>query len=527
MIGLLIKTRVKTFLNLLKDSRRVRFAAIIIFALLLFGYVIAGFLAKILRMAAANPELGNKVIESVVALSIHGVFLLTCFYGLSYAVYSVFFGRELELLFSLPFKRRDVFLFKVLEAAFFNSRISLIFAMPALVVMGIYHDAGFYYYVIVILLIMILTAIPGSLGIIAASFLARKVPRSKLRNALAVISALVGLSVWGGFNIFSRSFSGDFSGGPGLNNIIYTGINPVWSYFPSGWASTAAIAVARGEWVNFLYYFSLIGICAFALTVLALKAISRYFDRGVVEEFVGTSGSRFLSLGWGDSPFIAHLRRDIVIILREINALSQSLILIIFLIIFPFFAGPAGGGEPLPLSIPPSSVIFANILGCQIGSRLIPLEKLGFWLNLSIPGGSRHAILSKSIVGLVFGGLTAMLVGIIHISSGIAAEINYILFLAGFFWAGFGLGVVFSIYFGDFRWENPNRMLKMGGFFLYISSVIGIIIPFGFIAFVAGEFLPGIIDPGVLVVTLSLILVYISILVTLRKLSNFEWDAKV
>jgi uncharacterized membrane protein YfcA len=80
--------------------------------------------------------------------------------------------------------------------------------MPALVVMGIYHDAGFYYYVIVILLIMILTAIPGSLGIIAASFLARKVPRSKLRNALAVISALVGLSVWGGFNIFSRSFSG-------------------------------------------------------------------------------------------------------------------------------------------------------------------------------------------------------------------------------------------------------------------------------------------------------------------------------
>jgi hypothetical protein len=63
MIGLLIKTRMKTFLNLLKDSRRVRFAAIIIFALLLFGYVIAGFLAKILRMAAANPELGKKVIE--------------------------------------------------------------------------------------------------------------------------------------------------------------------------------------------------------------------------------------------------------------------------------------------------------------------------------------------------------------------------------------------------------------------------------------------------------------------------------
>jgi ABC-2 type transport system permease protein len=236
MIGLLIKTRLKTIFNLLRDSRKVRFAAVIILALLLFGYVITGLLAKLLRMAASYPELGGKLVESVVAFSIHGVFLLTCFYGLSYAVYSVFFGRELELLFSLPFKRRDIFLFKVLEAAFFNSRISLILALPALVVMGIYHNAGFHYYVIVIFLIMVLTAIPGSLGIIFASILTRKVSRSKLRNALAVISALVGLAIWGGFNIFSRSLSGGFSGNVDLNSIIYSGASPVWSYFPSGWA---------------------------------------------------------------------------------------------------------------------------------------------------------------------------------------------------------------------------------------------------------------------------------------------------
>jgi len=357
--------------------------------------------------------------------------------------------------------------------------------------------------------------------------LTKKVPRSKLRNALAITSALVGLSVWGGFNLFSRSFSGDFSGGGDLNNIIYTGINPVWSYFPSGWASTAAISLARGEWLSFFYNFGLTGICAAALTFFAFRVISRYFDQGVVEEFSGSADSRFLSLGRGGSPLMAHLRRDLIIIFREISALSQSLILIIFMIVFPFFTGQTGAGEPLPLSIPPSSVIFANILGCQIGSRLIPLEKLGFWLNLSLPGGSRQAILSKSIVGLVFGGLTALLVGIVHISCGITAEINYIMFLAGFFWAGFGLGVIFSIYFGDFRWENPNRMLKMGGLFLYLLSVIGIIIPFGIMAFFAGEIFPGIIDPGLLVALMSLIMVIISILLTLRKLTNFEWDAKV
>jgi len=527
MLALLIKTRLKILLNLLKDSRRVRIMAIIIFALVLFGYLIAEFLARILEAAVSNPELGNRLIEDVVSYSIHGVFLLTCFYGLSYAVFSIFFGKELELLFSLPLRKRDVFLYKVLEAAFFNSRVSLLLAMPAVVVMGIFYDAGIQYYLIAVLLIMVLTAIPGSLGIIFASILTRKISRSKLRNGLAIASALVGLAVWGGFNLFSRSFSGDLSGAGDLNNIIYTHINPVWSYFPSGWASTAVVTLAKGEWPSFIYYFGLLAICAVLLTILAFSTVSRYFDRGVVEEYAGTAGSRFISFGPGGSPLMAHLRRDLIIIFREISALSQSLILVIFMIIFPFFTGTTGGREPIPLSIPPSSVIFANILGCQIGGRLIPLERLGFWLNLSVPRGTWYVVISKSITGIAFGALMALTVGLIHLFSGITAQVDYILFLAGFFWAGLALGMVFSIYFGDFRWENPNRMLKVGGLFLYLLSVAGIIVPFGVIAIFTGEILPGIIDPGLLITILSAFFIIISILISLRKLSNYEWDTKV
>ena len=121
----------------------------------------------------------------------------------------------------------------------------------------------------------------------------------------------------------------------------------------------------------------------------------------------------------------------------------------------------------------------------------------------------------------------AVTVGIIHLFAGITAQVDYILFLAGFFWAGLALGMIFSIYFADFRWENPNRMLRVGGLFLYLSSVAGIIVPFGVIAVFAGEIFPGIVDPGLLITILSAFFIIISILISLRKLSNYEWDAKV
>jgi len=527
MIDLLLRTRIRILFNLLKDSRKMRISVFIILALVLFGIIVVGFLSDILKMAASSPAIGGKLVENIAALTMHGIFLLMCFYGLSYAVYSVFFGKDLELLFSLPLGRKDIFLFKVIEAAFFNSRISIIFAMPALAVMGIYYNAGPHYYLFVLGLIMVLTAIPGSLGIIAASFIAKKVTRTRLRNALAVTGILVGLIVWGVFNIIGKSLGGDFSVSADVNGIIYANTSPVLSYFPSGWTSIAAISVAKGEWVSFIFYFGLTAACAVLLTFFAYRSIGWYFREGVVEEYSGSVESRFLSFGGGGSPLLAHLRRDIIIIFREINALSQSIILLIFLAIFPFFTGSAAGDEPFPLSIPPMSLIFSNILGCQMGSRFIPLERLGFWLNITAPSGARHAVLSKSIVGLMCGIFIALIVGIIHLTNGITTEINYILFLAGFFWGGFGAGMAFSIYFSDFRWENPNRMLRMGGLYLYLFSIVGIAAPLGLSAFIAGEIFPGIIDPGLLVVLLSIFLVLISILITRNKLSNFEWNVKV
>jgi hypothetical protein len=527
MIHKLLKIRLRILLNLLKDSRKARITVFITLGLAVFAIIIANFLSRILKIAVSSPEIGDRLVENIASLSMHGIFLLMCFYGLSYAVYSIFFGKDLELLFSLPVKRKDIFLFKIIEAVFFNTRISVLFAMPALIVMGIYYHSGFHYYLFALLLLVILTAIPGSLGILAASLITRKVSRSKLRNALAISGAVMGLAVWGVFNFLSRSLGENLSEGADAAGLIFRGLSPALSFFPSGWASMAAIDIAKGEFAGFLFYFVLITAFAILVTLIAYKSMSWYFKGGIVEEFSGPSRTRLLSFSGGGSPFIAHLRRDIIIILREINALSQSLILIAFLTILPFFAGSAGDRAAFPLSIPPTGLIFAIILGCQIGSRLIPLERRAFWHNIISPFGSRYAILSKSVIGIIIGLLVAVTVGIIHQLGGIVAGADYILMLAGFQWAGFGSGMVFSIYFSDFGWENPNRMMKMGGLLLYLFSLFALAIPMGVAAYISGEMVPGIIDPGLLVMALGLGLLLISILITRNKMSNYQWETEV
>jgi ABC-2 type transport system permease protein len=527
MIRLLLITRLKSFLNFLRFGGKTRLVTVVIISIVLLALVMIGFLGKVLRFAVSNPEIGTRLIDSITALSIHGIFILMCFYGLSYAVYSVFFGTDLELLLSLPIKKRDIFLYKVIEAAFFNTRVSLVFVGPALIIAGIFYGASAQYYLLALVIILVLTAIPGSLGIMAAAFIARKVSRSKIRNALAITGAGIGLLIWGGFNLFNRSFTDGYAAGGGPDAYMNMAASRIWTYIPSGWASLAALGAARGSWPEAAFYMAVLLICASILTFLAYKSISWYFAAGVTEEFSRPAGSRLFSIKGGNSPLWAHLRRDFIVIFREVNALTQSVILLIFLIIFPFLTGSPKGGESLPLSIPPASLIFANILGCQFGSRLIPLERTGFWLNLVTPSGPRYAVLSKSIIGFVLCSSMAIIVGSIHLAGGITAEINYVLFLASFSWAGFGLGMAFSAYFSDFGWENPNRMLKMAGLIMYLLSMAGVMLPMGIAAFLAGEVFPGIINPGLLVVLFSTGIVLLSYLISARKISNFQWETGV
>jgi hypothetical protein len=396
--------------------------------------------------------------------------------------------------------------------------------IPLLIMLGIYHNSSIAYYMIAILITIFLASIPGSLGIVLASFISRKTSTGRLKAVLGIVGSLLGLTIWAGFHALTRMMPSE-SSSRGIESIPAGGIisSPVFSYLPSGWASRAAIDAAEGSWLTGLEFVLVLLATSALLAYLAFKATARHYADGIAGEFSESSTVALVNTRIGKSPLLAHLKRDILLLIREPNVAMQGIIMLLFLLLLPFISGHDDWRDLVSLPISPVGAIFAVFFGGQLSSRLIPLEKLGFWWNLVTPQGTRLALLGKVMTGLILTTVLVVLVGAIHLVTGRAIGIAYILFLIGFCWSGFAVGLPLGAYYADFNWDNPRRMLRAGGGFLYaLAATITGLLMYG-IAVLTTNLLPGIIDPALIILLLSVALLVLSVAVTSIKTANLEW----
>jgi ABC-2 type transport system permease protein len=511
-------------LSMLKGGGKPGRAVAVIIAFLALALGLAAFSLSIYENIGTNPETGGQLLGQLVSLMFHGIFALLCFTGLSLAVFTVFFGKDLELLLSLPIKRSAIFIYKIAEALTLNARFSFLFLIPLLIVLGIYHNSSVAYYMIAILITIFLASIPGSLGIVFASFISRKTSRGRLKAVLGIVGSLFGLAIWAGFHAMTRMMPSE-SSSHGIESISRGAFisSPVFSYLPSGWASRAVIGAAEGSWMASLEFVLILLAASAVLVYLAFKATARHYADGVIGQFSESSTVALVNTRIGKSPLLAHLRRDILLLLREPNVTMQGIIMLLFLLLLPFISGHDDWRDLVSIPISPVGAIFAVFFGGQLSSRLIPLERLGFWWNLVTPQGTRLALLGKVITGMIFTTVLIALVGIIHLVTGRALSVTYILFLIGFSWSGFAVGLPLGAYYAEFNWDNPRRMLRAGGGFIYAlaATATGLVL-YGIIVLIA-KFIPGIISPALIILLLSAGLLVLSVSVAAVKTANLEW----
>jgi ABC-2 type transport system permease protein len=510
-----------------KGGKKIGQTLLLLLAFIGLAVMFVSFSIGIYEMAKLNPETGAQFIDNLTAVFFHGMFLLLCFWGISMAILTIFFSNDLEMLITLPIRVRDIFIYKVSEATFLNVRISFLFLIPSLIILGVFYHASVAYYAIAFFVTIFMASIPGSLGIIIASFLSRKIPKARLKGAITVLGSIIGVAAWAVMNKFSGRFSSDT---PNMQ-MPFAGMtkyasSPLLQWLPSGWAYRATKNAAAGSWMLSLEYLVLLAIISIVLTYLALKLTSRYYAAGISEE-VAIPSAAVAGIRMGGSPLMAHIRRDLVILWREPGVVSQSLIMLAFLLLYPFISGKdeLASFSSLPLS--PISAIFAAMFGGQISSRLIPLERLGFWQNLAMPNGRNLTITSKMILGLVFVTVLSAIVGIVHFATGRIENPSAILLTIGFAWAGLAFGFPMGIIFANFNWEHPRRMMKSGGAFLY--ALIMMVASMGLygLLFVASRFLSGFINPIVFIFLIAIGFLAISLAISLIKLANMEWNPEV
>lgn len=528
MIGILVKYRLKMALSMFRGGKKFGLALLLLLAMAGLAFALGSFAYGMYKFAQIEPGTGGVVLLRLASVAFNGMFFFLLFWGFSQAIFTIFFSDDLPLLLSLPIQRRDIFAFKLSEATFLNMRVAFIMLLPVLVVLGMHYRAGAVYYVTAAATVLFLAAVPGALGIIVAAFLSRRIPRARLKGAITVIGGLLGVATWASINrMDQRYFEGPGNFGEEILAATRHAAAPAFDYLPSGWAYRAVAGVATGDFLGAAMFLALLAGAAVMLSSAAYAFTARYYANGVAEEVAAMPRTARAGLELGGSPLTAHVRRDMLLLSRESGVLMQGLIMAIFLLLYPFIANQGNLDEISVLPFSPVRALFAAFFGGQVGSRLIPLERLGFWQNLTSPGGRRLTLASKLIVGLALVTVVASIVSVIHLAAGKASGLSSVIYTLAFVWTGFSVGIPMSVFFGNFKWDHPKRMLKGGGGFFYALFVMIAALTLYGALFAAQRFASGIVSPIIPLVALVAGFLVVSVVVAQIKLENMEWTPDV
>jgi hypothetical protein len=303
--------------------------------------------------------------------------------------------------------------------------------------------------------------------------------------------------------------------------------SPIFQYLPSGWAYNAAVAAARGNLFGSIPFLLILAVCSTLLGWVALILTARHYAGGVVEEVAPPKVAAPISFGLGGSPLAAHIKRDVILFSRETGVVAQSLLMLIILLLFPFVVK----GETLQrltvLGISPVGTIIAALFGGQLASRLLAIERLGFWRNLVFPSGRHQTLTSKFILGLGFVTVLSALAATVHAVVLQQGNLGGVFLIVFFSWIGFAVGIMAGAFWSNFNWDHPRRMLKSGGGLIFAFAIIVIGPAMYALTYGISRLLADFVNPTMIVLVFSLGFLSISYIVSAIRLLNMEWTPDV
>ncbi len=526
MILTLFKYRLKNSLSMFKEGAKVGKLILLILAFLAIAVIMFSISFSIYQYARHQPSSGGIIIEHLTSIAFYAVFIVLLYTGLSKAVLTIFYGNEIELLLTLPIKSSSIFIYKIIEATLLNTQLSIFFLVPTLILLGIFYNASLWFYILAVIITILMASIPGSIGIILAAFLSRIVSKNRLKVLLTVVGSLMGVAIWATMNLINRRTLDNQNTGAFWSSTSKSFVNsPIFSWLPPGWASKASADSASGQWSLFLLPFVALVGCALVMAYISYKITARHYLSGIIQEIPELASEKTANINVGTSPIVAHFKRDFILFFRETEIMMSNVVIMIFLLLFPFIAFTGNDSTNFfSGTISPVSGMFAALFGGQVGSRIVLMERKAFWWNIAIPDGQRQTLISKSLLGLLFITLGATMISIIHLIFGKANEISYLFIMVSFSWAGFAAGLPMGIFYGDFKWEKSNKILKGFGGFLYI------ILTFFTVALLyLASFMPKIlfsngISPIFPIFVIAGIFMIMSLSISMWKIKNMEWN---
>ena len=482
------------------------------------------------RMAEYVPELA-VLIDSVPIMIVGGAFLGILITSFGVLLQALYLAGDMDFLLSAPIPIRAVFISKMLQAILPNFSLICLFSLPVLFGLGIARAYNLLYYPSVILVLVALALAAAGISSLLVMMVVRIFPARRIAEILGFVGAVFS---------FICSQSGQLARYSDVTNDqatqalqLLSRFNQPWS--PLTWAGRGLIDLGSGQWLTALLYLGLtLGLASLAFLGALTTAEKLYYSgwasmQGVKRKKKAprpartaqpqAALSKLTPIVMLASPIqrlipsdvVAIIRKDFMVLRRDLRNMSQLVTPLILGIIYAFMF-LRSGGEPAPgqgdapawvMEAMRNVLVYGNVgislfVGWVLLGRLAGMgfaqEGKHYWLLKAAPVSTGKLIAAKFLVAF----LPALTLGwafLIVISLLQGVSLGVLLFslpvvalnIAG----NAGLNLAFGIAGANMAWENPQHMQRGGTSCL--SAIAGMIyLPLSLVLF----FGPAILFPA-------------------------------
>ena len=544
----LIAYKIKIFFSRIfrvPDRKKVFRIASVAGLSILFGLFIAGTSGFFGVLRGVEPG-GELLAGLIVAVTFHALLVLAFVLDVATTTNVFFLSSDLPLLMAAPIPTYKVFALKYLEALATGSLVSVFIALPILLGYGIAFRAPFYFYVGIVLLLPVFLSIPVSVGTIAGFVIARFVRASRVKEILGLVGGALGLAFWIGFQLIRPTLESpdqvqdltvrmrDFaSGGGGPLGLL-----------PSSHAASAFVALragALGEAAVPVLLLCLTAAVLFGISVVTARKMylagwARVVPGGKKRKVRRGRSAVETVFFWAPKAERAIMAATARLFLRDPQQMMPVATITIMMTVFPFLTARRQGATVLSPVLLIAIAGLAFIGSMNLGMNGVAIDGRSFWRILCAPVPVKRKLAAKFMLPVtVFVPIGLALALVFR-----AADLVSWAFVGFAVWVipcmsvvGSSLGVVIGLFYANWDWDIPKRMITvtgrlvmggfLGGFLAGTAILMGGISRRGYAA-VFGPLMAGPRVAGAAILLLvALLVAYLLITLAARKLDRMEW----
>jgi len=497
MFWRLLQNKLRMFRNAgFKKTGKKRF----LFLLSIFGlgwlfFVLHDWAYAFFQFILSSPLLevsqGERIIllQRSVTLLFNGLFLFLFFGGILIAEHFLFSSSDLNFLLSTPIPLNTIFSYKILEQIFYNSGLFFLIGgafLAGLIRLGLLSVGSTLMLIISAIAFVI---IPTVLALLLTFLLLQFVSSSRLRDFSRVFSGLIYIGFWIMIQYFRIShFDSEMTGESPKRFDIWQKMthNTQLDWTPAGWLGkmlTSEFGTQNTSW----YYFVLIILVAALLWFLCRKILTGLFlKRGTeiihepYKKKVSVKKNAVQMSTGTNSALKSMILKDMRLFFRDSRMVIQTAFMGLMLIFMGIIVSQSTSANVMQLDHPEGGsfvvIFFFSLISAQFASRLIPLEREGFWLVKTIPDSVRLAVTGKLLLSLIVNFIFAFVITLgffIWFQPGVFAGLIFLMLVVALSFGSAGIGLLIGCLFPRFDWEHPKRMLTpAGSIWLIISSIL-------------------------------------------------------